>query len=155
MLPHLEAILAHLGAMFPISGTYVGSSRGYVCHIWDLCWVIWRASVRSSWSTFSAIDVGAPDTHEMSINPVRAARITDTTLEKHRVFAFLHLRRVAFSTRIKHSVFYTSHTQTTVNYVGQRWVGGGRRSVPNICAGLQGGQTTPVCPVPNVAFEAL
>ena len=35
MLPHLEAILAHLGnlgAMFPISGTYVGSSCGYVGH---------------------------------------------------------------------------------------------------------------------------
>ena len=36
-----------------------------------------------------------PDIHEMSINPVRAARITDTTLEKHRIFAFLPLRRVA------------------------------------------------------------
>ena len=59
MLPYLEAILAHLGAMFPISGTYVGSSCGYVCHIWDLCWVILRASVRASWSTFSAFDVGA------------------------------------------------------------------------------------------------
>ena len=59
---HILAILAHLGAMFPISGTYVGSSCGYVCHIWDLCWVIWRASVRSSWSTFSAIDVGARPT---------------------------------------------------------------------------------------------
>ena len=35
-----------------------------------------------------------PNTHEMSIKPVRPARITDTTLEKHSVFAFLHLRRV-------------------------------------------------------------
>ena len=36
-----------------------------------------------------------PDTHETSINPVRAARITDTTLEKHSIFAFLPPRRVA------------------------------------------------------------
>ena len=36
-----------------------------------------------------------PDTHEMSINPVRAARITDTALEKHSIFAFLRRRRVA------------------------------------------------------------
>ena len=44
MLPHLEAV--HLGrAMFPISGTDVGSSCGYVCHIWHIWWVIWRASL--------------------------------------------------------------------------------------------------------------
>ena len=36
-----------------------------------------------------------PDAHEMSINPVRAARITDTTLEKHSIFACLPRRRVA------------------------------------------------------------
>ena len=30
---HIEVILAHLRAMFPISGTDVGSSCGYVCHI--------------------------------------------------------------------------------------------------------------------------
>ena len=31
----------------------------------------------------------------MSIMPVRAARITETTLEKHSVFAFLPLGRVS------------------------------------------------------------
>ena len=31
--------------------------------------------------------------HKMSIMPVRPARITDTTLKKHSVFAFLHLRQ--------------------------------------------------------------
>ena len=36
-----------------------------------------------------------PSTHEMSIMLVRPARVTDTTLEKHSVVAFLPLRRVA------------------------------------------------------------
>ena len=29
-MPHLEAILAHLGAMFPTSGTHVGPAGAYV-----------------------------------------------------------------------------------------------------------------------------
>ena len=36
-----------------------------------------------------------PNTHEMSIKLVRAARITDTTFEQHSIFAFLPRRRVA------------------------------------------------------------
>ena len=36
-----------------------------------------------------------PNTHEMSIKLVRAARITDATLEKHSILAFLPLHRVA------------------------------------------------------------
>ena len=41
---------------------------------------------RSCWSV--------PDAHEVSINPVRAARITDTTLEKRSIFAFRPRRRI-------------------------------------------------------------
>ena len=33
MLPHLEAIWAHLGAMLPISGTYVGPFCGCVPYL--------------------------------------------------------------------------------------------------------------------------
>ena len=62
-----------------------------------------------------------PDTHEMSIMPVRAVRVTDTTLQKHSAFAFLNVRRVAFSTRAKpcktQCFFYRAHARRTVNYM--------------------------------------
>ena len=58
----------------------------------------------------------------MSIKPVRPARITDTTLEKHSIFAFFPFspRRTSICAinPVKHSVFYTSHTRYTVNYRG-------------------------------------
>ena len=57
-VPYLEPMLGHLGGLDQVI------LEDIFCH-W--CW-------------------SAPDTHEMSINPVRAARITDTTLEKHSIF---------------------------------------------------------------------
>ena len=63
--PHVGPMLSHLG--------------GYVGHMLGICWLswVWRAS-----------------THKMSIKPVRPARITDTTLEKHSIFAFFLFPRV-------------------------------------------------------------
>ena len=86
MLAQFEAMLAHLGAMLGISGTYVGSSWGPLSgHLGAHCppFILERAHRLKI-------------TQTMPIMPVRAARITDTTLEKHSVLAFLHLRRVAF-----------------------------------------------------------
>ena len=72
---------------------------GYVVHIWDLCWVILTASVRSSWSTFAAIDVGArPAPTKCGLCLSARCALPTPPLEKHMVFAFLQRRRVAFST---------------------------------------------------------
>ena len=59
----------------------------------------------------------------MSIKPVRPARITDTTLEKHSIFDCISPyspRRTSICAinPVKHSVFYTSHTRYTVIYRG-------------------------------------
>ena len=115
----IEPILAHLGAMFSISGTYVGSSCGYVCHIWGLCWVILRASVRSSWSTFSAFDVGqcpAPTKCRLCLSARRALPTPPFT-----IFSASH-----FSMRnnlIKQCFVYLTHTKHCKLH-GGRWVGG-------------------------------
>ena len=70
----------------------------------------------------------------MPIMPVRAARVTDTTLGKHVVFAFLNLRRVASSTRTKpcktQCFLHLTDTKHYKNNVGQRWVGGGLQLQP-------------------------
>ena len=97
-------------------------SRGYVSHIWDRCRVILRLRVPYLRPMLDHLEGLCPvilehiirhccwhvlDAHEKSIMPVRAARNTDTTLEKH-------------------SVFCTSHAQNTVKHVGQRLFGGVR-----------------------------
>ena len=67
MLPQLEAMLAHLGAMLGISwGPLLG-------HLGAHC------------PPFMLTRAHPPKT---AIMPVRVARITDTTLGKHMVFAF-------------------------------------------------------------------
>ena len=85
-------MLAHLGA-------YLGPMLG---HRGGLCQVILGHIVRHvCWN--------APIAQKMSIMPVRAARITDTTLGKHMVFAF----RDPFATT---KIFDLPSPQSTVKH---------------------------------------
>ena len=146
MLPHLEAVLAHLGAMFPISVTYVGSSCGYVCHIWDLCWIIWRASVRPSWRTFSAIAVGGCPTPmkcrlrlsvrlarrlREPIKTVVAWRVPEAHSQGSRQFPSPQLSTIDRSRRCLARRFHAQLPGPVAWQLRLVW------PVPNACAGFQ------------------
>ena len=82
--------LAHVGPMLAYVGPKLSHLGGYVGHMLGICWLSW-AYVEDMFGNLSRLEAS---THEMSIMPVRPARITDATLEKPSAFAFLHLRRV-------------------------------------------------------------
>ena len=105
----------HLAAMCAISGTYARSSGGPLSsHLGAHYPPLLLARARRP----RKVDYACPQ---------RA--LPTPPLKNHSVFAFLHLRRVAFpraQNPVKHSVFCTSHAQNTVKHVGRRLFGGVR-----------------------------